>query len=322
MTKLRDDLRDEYGVDTTFGSDDATVSGDITHSGAVVRVGNTTLTGIVDVTGNTDLGGTLDVTGDTTITGTLSHSGGKVIGLTIVTTATYTVLPTDNLLHVTYTGAVTITIPTALVVTGRVLEIKAANITSLNPITVQTEGSELIEGNATTVMYNDYGKITLYSDGTNWFLGQAFGQQTYPNVYAYVSTPGDTTVTVADTFYPIVATFTNPHVDGFTIGASGITYDLAETRSFEIDWSGTFAVDNANRTIHVGIAVNGETLDYTSPTIMGIFFRYATDPLCFSGTAVLDLTQGDTVTLEVTSANSADVITTTYFNTTIRPFER
>jgi len=310
MTKLRDDLRVNYGVDTTFGSDDATVSGDITHTGTLSRTGDTTLVG-----DNT-------VTGDTTLTGELKHTGGKIESITIVDSATYTVLETDTLLHVTNATAVLVTIPTALLDSGRTFGIKAANITSLNPITIQTEGSELIEGNATTVMYNDYGKITLYSDGTNWFLGQAFGQQTYPNVYAYVSAPGDTTVTVADTFYPIVATFTNPHVDGFTIGASGITYDLAETRSFEIDWSGTFAVDNANRTIHVGIAVNGETLDYTSPTIMGIFFRYATDPLCFSGTAVLDLTQGDTVTLEVTSANSADVITTTYFNTTIRPFER
>jgi len=310
LTKLRDDLRDEYGVDTTYGSDDATISGDITHNGDLVRTGGTTLVGA------------LTNTGPLAVTGTLNHAGGKIDGLTIVNTATYTVLPSDNLLHVTYTGAVTITIPTALVQTGRILEVKAANVTSLNPITVQTEGSELIEGVANTVMYNDYGKISLYSDGTDWFLGQAFGQQTYPHVYAYISTAAQTTVTTAATFYPIEGTFVNPIVEGFTIGASGITYDLAETRLFEIDWSATVFSDDASRTIHVGLAKNAEALTYDSPTIMGMFLRYADDPLGLSGTSVIELAQGDTISIEITSQSSGNVLQIEHFNTTIRPFKR
>jgi len=307
MTKLRDDLRDAYGVNTTEGSPDIDYTGNLTHTGDTAQTGDTTQVGH---------------TGDTTLVGTSTHTGGVIQGLTVVNAATYTVLESDRLLHVTYTGAVTITIPTALAQTGRSLEVKAANVTSLNPITVNTEGSELIEGEANTVMYNDYGKISLYSDGTDWFLGQAFGQQTYPNVYAYVSTPGDTTITVADTFYPVEATFMNPHADGFTIGASGITYDLAETRTFEVDWSATVGSADATNTVHIGIAVNGETLTSASPTVMGMFFRYAVDPLNLSGTAVVTLAQTDTVSLEITSDSGGNVITTSNFNTTIRPFER
>jgi hypothetical protein len=90
-----------------------------------------------------------------------------------VNAATYSLLVTDGILHVLYTttGAVTITLPTAQAVANRRIVIKdAAGNAVTNNITVQTGGSELIDGAATAVISTNYAAISLYSDGTNWFI--------------------------------------------------------------------------------------------------------------------------------------------------------
>ena len=93
---------------------------------------------------------------------------------TVVNAATYDVLTTDLLLHVTYTtkGAVTsLTLPTAQVVQGRALIIKdAGGLAGTNSITVDTENSETIDGAATAVINSNYSAINLYCDGSNWFV--------------------------------------------------------------------------------------------------------------------------------------------------------
>jgi hypothetical protein len=94
--------------------------------------------------------------------------------VTTVNAATYDLLTTDYFLHVTYTGtgAVTsLTLPTAQVKAGRTIVIKdAGGNASVNNITIDTEGSETIDGAATYVISSDYDAINLYSDGSNWFI--------------------------------------------------------------------------------------------------------------------------------------------------------
>ena len=91
-----------------------------------------------------------------------------------VNVATYDLTATDGIVHVTYTatGAVTsLTLPTAQVVTDRVLTIKDGGGNSgTNNITIDTQGSEKIDGADTAVINTDYSSIDLYSDGTNWFI--------------------------------------------------------------------------------------------------------------------------------------------------------
>lgn len=103
----------------------------------------------------------------------VSSTGSKV-GVTTVNAATYDLLVTDYILHVTYTGtgAVTsLTLPSAQVVSGRVIHIKdAGGNAGTNNITIDTEGSETIDGSATAVINSNYSAYSLYSDGSNWFV--------------------------------------------------------------------------------------------------------------------------------------------------------
>ena len=94
--------------------------------------------------------------------------------ITTVNAATYDLLVTDYILHVTYTatGAVTsLTLLTAQCVEGRVLTIKdAGGLAGTNNITIDTEGAEKIDGSDTAVIAANYNAINLYCDGTNWFI--------------------------------------------------------------------------------------------------------------------------------------------------------
>lgn len=92
-------------------------------------------------------------------------------GLTVVTGANYTALPGDETINVTVSGAPrTITIPTAGATNiGKVYIIKdVAGTAAANNITV-TPASGNIDGSTTSVINANYGKVTVYSNGTQWF---------------------------------------------------------------------------------------------------------------------------------------------------------
>jgi len=106
--------------------------------------------------------------------GTMVTHGSMINAVTTVNAATYDLLISDHILNITYTstGAVTsLTLPTAQVYSGRNLIIKdAAGNASTYNITIDTEGSEKIDGADTAVINTDYESISLYCDGSNWFI--------------------------------------------------------------------------------------------------------------------------------------------------------
>lgn len=110
---------------------------------------------------------------DTHLKGSVNMSqGGQTVKKTTVNAATYSTLVTDYILHVTYTatGACTITIPTTQITDGRKFIVKdASGNAGTNSITIATQGSETIDGAATLTVSTNYGKLTLYSDGSNLF---------------------------------------------------------------------------------------------------------------------------------------------------------
>lgn len=158
------------------------VTGAATLSSTLALAGGLTLNTnkftVASATGNTVVAGTLAVTGATTlsstlaVTGNLTLSGGIFTPATAVAAATYNILVTDKILGVTYTttGACAIDLKTAQTTSGRVITIKdAGGLAGTNNITITTEGSQLIDGAATKVISTNYGSVTLYCNGTNWF---------------------------------------------------------------------------------------------------------------------------------------------------------
>lgn len=93
---------------------------------------------------------------------------GSVVYQYVEKTATYTVSDTDKTVHAT-SGTFTITLPTAVGVTGREYLIKN---TGSGLITVACFGSETIDGAATVALPNS-GKpsgIAVLSTGANWII--------------------------------------------------------------------------------------------------------------------------------------------------------
>ena len=95
----------------------------------------------------------------------------KVV-VTPVAAATYSLLATDYILAVNYTvtGTVAITIPTDQCVSGRIIEIKdSGGNANTNNITI-TPQAETIDGDATSIISANYNSVSLYSDGSSWFV--------------------------------------------------------------------------------------------------------------------------------------------------------
>jgi hypothetical protein len=84
-------------------------------------------------------------------------------------TTTYTALAGDVLLCDATGGAFTVTLPAAAGVSGQSISVKKTDA-SANAITVDGNGSETIDGAATLALSTRYAAVTLWSDGSNWWV--------------------------------------------------------------------------------------------------------------------------------------------------------
>lgn len=139
-------------------------------------------------------------------------------------------------------------------------------------------------------------------------------------VYAYLSGEADTTCTLADTFYPIQGTFVNNPIVNFSLGIEAIVYDGNKDCWFEIDWHATIAASANTTIVHVGVAIDGETLASESPSAMGTLLKTADEPYVISGTDVVLLSPSSTIQLQCSADGAGDVITFHHFTTSIKRF--
>jgi len=89
-----------------------------------------------------------------------------------VTTVTtnYTITDNDYVILVDATAApVTVVLPTAVGRDGRVFEVKRIS-TNANTVTLDGDGSETIDASTTQVYTVPYVSLTVYSDGSNWWI--------------------------------------------------------------------------------------------------------------------------------------------------------
>lgn len=111
------------------------------------------------------------VTGDpvTTIAG---KAQGQINALTayVAKTTTYTAAATDNFIDCT-SGTFTVTLPTAVGITGKAFIIKNSGA---GTITVATTSSQTIDGVTTKTLNTIYGGLEVRSDGANWKVTGTF----------------------------------------------------------------------------------------------------------------------------------------------------
>lgn len=99
------------------------------------------------------------------VNGNISSNQGYFTGY-VAKTANYTITTLDSTIDCT-SGTFTVTLPTAVGVTGRIYNIKN---TGTGTITVEGNGSEKIDGGLTAVLSNRYESIKLQSNGSNWII--------------------------------------------------------------------------------------------------------------------------------------------------------
>lgn len=96
---------------------------------------------------------------------------GSAGDLTVVTkTSSSSITDSETVvLADTTTGAITLTLPTASGISGRILSFIKTN-SNTNKVTLDGNGSETINGAATLVIGGQYSSVRLVSNGTNWLV--------------------------------------------------------------------------------------------------------------------------------------------------------
>lgn len=107
--------------------------------------------------------------GSTTLNGLVTALSSK--------TGNYTLTATDiTVLGNATSGSITLTLPTAVGVTGQTYFLKKTDSTA-NTVTVATTSSQTIDGQASKVLSIQYDGIQVASDGANWVItGMVFGR--------------------------------------------------------------------------------------------------------------------------------------------------
>ncbi len=172
----------------------------------------------------------------------------------------------------------------------------------------------------------NYGKIYTKSDNHLYFQSgdgvehEVITDGSPSGVFAYLSIGTNTTCTLADTWYPVSGTFTNPVLEDFaaaTVITPGIKYTGAKTQYFEIDIHATISADDNGIITKIGIKKNGVI---ENGSIMATFLRTLDRFQCVSGTCVLELSQNDEIQLVIQTNNNGDILTVEHFTTTITKF--
>ena len=106
--------------------------------------------------------------GTTTPNSTLDVRGSLSTNLRTFTTST-SAGSTDNVLLFTGTAAATLTLPTAVSISGRSYQIKNASLTGPTPaLTIATTSSQTVDGLTSWTLAGLYQTVTVISDGSNW----------------------------------------------------------------------------------------------------------------------------------------------------------
>lgn len=74
-------------------------------------------------------------------------------------------------------GSITVTLPTA--VSNSACFIIKKTDSSTNPVTIDGYSTEMIDGNTTYVLYDQYNYVELVSNGTNWVVTNEYHNEVW-----------------------------------------------------------------------------------------------------------------------------------------------
>jgi len=172
-------LENQDKVNTSVTNDIAmtSVTGDVVNginmSGAVYS--GSDIIGQNSETIDNKTNGTWDFgAANVTTTGIVTATSGQIKNTTTISTDTYDLLVSDYILNCDYTGTAAITsltLPTAQMVDGRIIHVvDTGGGAATKNITIDTEGAEKISGEDTKVISAAYGSLSIYSNGTHWYI--------------------------------------------------------------------------------------------------------------------------------------------------------
>ncbi|MEO6232307.1 MAG: hypothetical protein ABIP10_19410 [Ferruginibacter sp.] len=119
-------------------------------------------------TGSNSFLGSVGV-GTTTPNSTLQTDGSVSMAIRTITGASTATSTDYTIVSNNVSGAITLDLPTAVGIAGRVYVIKKISATS-NDVTIDANGSQTIDGATTLVLSAQYATATIQSDGANWIV--------------------------------------------------------------------------------------------------------------------------------------------------------
>ena len=190
--------------------------------------------------------------GTTTPLSTFEVNGS--MGQKLTTVATDATIDDTNSLIICNNGAtaITITLPDASAIRGRIYTIKRDD-SSTAIVTIVTTSSQLIDGEATCILANAKEVVTVVSDGADWKkLNTNYSAPQNPNGEISYFNIGGTTISVIDTINLVLcnpATTLSSSSFGFSNGGADtgrLEYTGTKTMTFHI--SGTLSVEKNSDT--------------------------------------------------------------------------
>jgi len=138
-------------------------------------------------------------------------------------------------------------------------------------------------------------------------------------VYAYLSTPAETTCTLADTYYFIEGTFTNEVLECWEI-TPPLTYlgcNGTDGHKFQIIVNASFTSDTSSNLIHMALHKN-DVLQTNS--IMSSYIKNTAEETMISTVDVLSFDIGDTIKIMVSASQAGSKLTAQNLTTSLNRF--
>ncbi len=167
------------------------------------------------------------------------------------------------------------------------------------------------------LVFGVLGNKYIVIDSSTNVTGELIYNQTTSHVFAHMTDTPSINLTLSDTHYQIEDSFENDVLNGFSYSNSTWTYTNSQSAYFEIQHFMDLESDTNNNDVHVLIAINGVSQNFTD---IGNFFKYATDIYPLGGNLVMELNQGDNISFNLVSDLSGTIMTFHHMLVTIKPF--